>query len=67
MFSAYHVVTGEGDVVAVKLPFVGARTARVVWSLGGRVGGEFIEPISPAIYGRVLASAPLDRPSLSEC
>jgi hypothetical protein len=58
---------GAGDLVAVKLPVVGPRAARIVWSLGGRVGGEFVDPIPTALYGRLLASAPNDRPNLSEC
>jgi hypothetical protein len=56
-----------GDVIAVKLPHVGARAAKVVWSLGGRVGGEFTDPIPSAVYNRLLANAPTDRPNLSEC
>jgi hypothetical protein len=56
-----------GDMVAVKLPHVGPRAAMVVWSLGGRVGGEFTDPIPAGPYSRLLASAPNDRPNLSEC
>jgi hypothetical protein len=55
-----------GDVVAVKLPVVGARAARIVWSMGGRVGGEFVEPITAAPYARMLASAPHDKPTWNE-
>ncbi len=55
-----------GDVVAVKLPVLGPRAARIVWSLGGRVGGEFLEFIPGDVYARMLARAPHDRPSLSD-
>jgi hypothetical protein len=55
-----------GDIVAVKLPVVGARAARVVWSIGGRVGGEFVDFIPADQYGRLLANAPHDRPAWNE-
>jgi hypothetical protein len=55
-----------GDVVAVKLPAVGARKARIVWSLGGRVGGEFLEFIPAEPYARMLARAPRDTPTWNE-
>ncbi len=55
-----------GDVVAVKLPVVGARAARIVWSMGGRVGGEFVEGIGCEQYGRMLAGAPNDKPAWNE-
>jgi len=55
-----------GDIVAVKLPVVGARAARIVWSVGGRVGGEFIDFISAEQYARLLANAPHDRPHWNE-
>lgn len=55
-----------GDIVAVKLPAVGARAARIVWSMAGRVGGEFLDFISADQYGRLLANAPHDRPSWDE-
>ncbi len=55
-----------GDVVAVRLPVVGARAARVVWSLGGRVGGEFLDFIPAEPYARLLAVAPNDKPGWDE-
>jgi hypothetical protein len=55
-----------GDVVAVKLPVVGARAARIVWSMAGRVGGEFIECIGVDQYARMLAGTPHDRPNWNE-
>jgi len=48
------------------LPVVGARAARIVWSMGGRVGGEFVEGIGADQYGRILASAPNDKPAWNE-
>jgi hypothetical protein len=55
-----------GDVVAVKLPAVGPRAARIVWSLGGRVGGEFVEFISAEPYARMLSRMPHDAPAWNE-
>ena len=55
-----------GDIVAIKLPAIGARAARIVWSIGGRVGGEFVEPIGADPYARMLASAPHDTPTWDE-
>ena len=55
-----------GDIVAVKLPVVGARAARIIWSMGGRVGGAFVEAIGYEPYRRMLASAPNDKPAWNE-
>ena len=55
-----------GDVVAVKLPVVGPRKARIVWSLGGRVGGEFLDFIPGDLYARMLSRAPNDKPAWNE-
>lgn len=55
-----------GDVVAVKLPVIGPRAARIVWSLGGRVGGEFVEFIPGDLYDLMLAAAPRDVPNFNE-
>ena len=55
-----------GDVVAVKLPGVGPRAARIVWSLCGRVGGEFLEGIPSDAYARMLKMAPTDKPAWNE-
>ncbi len=55
-----------GDIVAVKLPVIGPRSARVVWALGGRVGGEFLEFIPAEPYARMLAHAPRDTPAWNE-
>ena len=48
----------ESGSVQIALPGLGFITARVVWALGGRIGGEFSRPIEPALYRRVLNSAP---------
>jgi hypothetical protein len=55
-----------GDAVAVKLPVVGNRAAKIVWSLGGRVGGEFLDPIASDIYAMMLKRAPTDKPAWNE-
>jgi len=55
-----------GDTIAVNLPAVGPRAARIVWSLGGRLGCEFLEFITGDDYARLLACAPCDSPSLNE-
>lgn len=55
-----------GDIVAVKLPVVGARAAKIVWSLGGRVGGEFVDIIPADAYARMLRMAPNDKPAWNE-
>lgn len=55
-----------GDVVAVKLPVIGDRAAKIVWSLGGRVGGEFLEFIPNDPYARMLKMAPNDKPAWNE-
>ena len=64
--SRSNATLAPGDIVAVKLPVVGARAARIVWSVGGRVGGEFVEFIPPHQYGRLLANAPHDRAAWNE-
>jgi hypothetical protein len=55
-----------GDVVTLRLPHVGERSAIVRWSLGGRMGGEFEEEIPAHGYARMLATAPHDRPAWNE-
>ena len=55
-----------GAVVVVKLPVVGNRAARIVWSLGGRVGGEFVDAIAHDIYAMMLKRAPTDKPAWNE-
>ncbi|HET8613055.1 MAG TPA: PilZ domain-containing protein [Sphingomonas sp.] len=55
-----------GERIAVTLPMIGPRAARVVWALGGRVGGEFIDPIPAESYARLLLAAPNDKPGWSD-
>jgi hypothetical protein len=55
-----------GDLVAVNLPVIGPRAARIVWSLGGRVGGEFVEFLPADLYARMLARCPNDKPAWNE-
>lgn len=55
-----------GDHVTVKLPVVGDRAARIIWAMGGRVGGEFVEAIDDRHYDRLLANAPRDKPAWNE-
>lgn len=50
------------ETVEIELPALGHCRARVVWSLGGRIGGEFSTPIPPDRYAKVLASAPAAPP-----
>lgn len=45
-----------GNRIRVRLPEVGAIEARVRWSLGGRLGCEFPEPIDLASYYDLLAT-----------
>ena len=55
-----------GDRVTLRLPAIGAHDAVIRWSLGGRMGGEFDDAISPYGYAHLLAAAPHDRPSWNE-
>ncbi len=42
----------------VKLPGVGFIAAQIVWSLGGRIGGQFSRPLDPEVQQQILRSAP---------
>ena len=53
-------------MVAVKVRVVGHLAARIVWSLGCRVGCEFFDPIASDIYTMMLERAPSDNPSWDE-
>jgi hypothetical protein len=64
--SRSEAALAPGDIVAVKLPVVGARAARIVWAMGGRVGGAFAEEIAREAYARMLHAAPNDTPSWNE-
>lgn len=37
----------EGSFVRLRLPCVGTVLARIAWSKGGQVGGEFLNTVSP--------------------
>ncbi|ATE63905.1 PilZ domain-containing protein [Rhizorhabdus dicambivorans] len=49
--------TPKGSIVRLALPRLGQVTAKVVWSLGGRVGAEFIKPIDHYAYTAMLNAA----------
>jgi hypothetical protein len=49
--------TPRGAIVRLALPRLGQVSARVVWSLGGRVGAEFIKPIDSYAYAAMLSAA----------
>ncbi len=57
---------GAGDSLTIRLPAIGARGAVVRWSLAGRMGAEFEDPLAAHDYAHVLAAAPYDRPSWNE-
>ena len=49
--------TPKGTIVRLGLPRLGQVAAKVVWSLGGRVGAEFIKPIDSYAYAAMLNAA----------
>jgi len=49
--------TPKGTIVRLALPRLGQVSAKVVWSLGGRVGAEFIKPIDSYAYAAMLNAA----------
>lgn len=49
--------TPKGTIIRLALPRLGQITARVMWSLGGRVGAEFIKPIDSYAYTAMLNAA----------
>jgi hypothetical protein len=49
--------TPKGAIVRLALPRLGQVSAKVVWSLGGRVGAEFIKPIDHYAYMAMLNAA----------
>lgn len=46
----------DGCQISIELPIVGDIRARSVWSMEDQIGGEFLSPIDPRFYGRVLAT-----------
>ncbi len=53
--------TPKGTLVRLALPRLGQVSARVVWSLGGRLGAEFIKPIDEYAYTAMLNAAKAKR------
>jgi hypothetical protein len=53
--------TPKGTIVRLALPRLGQVSGRVVWSLGGRVGAEFIKPIDEYAYTAMLNAAKAKR------
>ena len=49
--------TPKGTIVRIALPRLGQVSAKVVWSLGGRVGAEFAKPIDSYAYTAMLNAA----------
>jgi hypothetical protein len=43
-----------GKLLCFDLPVAGRRSARVIWSLGGRMGVEFNRPIEADLYRAML-------------
>jgi hypothetical protein len=46
-----------GDLVTIALPIVGETAAKIVWALGGRVGGQFVTPIEQTRYAELIKKA----------
>ena len=53
--------TPKGSIVRIALPRLGQVSARVMWSLGGRLGAEFIKPIDSYAYTAMLNAAKAKR------
>ena len=49
--------TPKGTIVRLALPRLGQVAAKVMWSLGGRGGAEFIKPIDSYAYTAMLNAA----------
>lgn len=43
-----------GSYVRLRLPGLGAVHARIVWSEGRQVGGEFLNAVEPNRFGRII-------------
>jgi hypothetical protein len=56
-----HGETSKGTVVQIALPRLGQVAAKVVWSLGGRLGAEFTKPIDRYAYTAMLNAAKIKR------
>ena len=53
--------TPKGTIVRIALPRLGQVSAKVMWSLGGRLGAEFIKPIDSYAYTAMLNAAKAKR------
>lgn len=53
--------TPKGTIVRIALPRLGQVSAKVVWSLGGRIGAEFVKPIDSYAYTAMLNAAKAKR------
>ena len=62
MVRAEDVLPEHAELV-IALPAIGPRKAVTVWCLGGRIGGEFSEPIEAADFDLLIQAAKLVRPS----
>ena len=49
--------TEKGAIVKLQLPRLGDVPAKIVWSLGGRIGAEFLSPIDQYAYTAMLNAA----------
>jgi len=50
----------DGCLIAVDLPEVGEIRARTVWSMEGRLGAEFLTPITADDYAALLAGLSIE-------
>jgi hypothetical protein len=46
----------QGSSIRLRLPEAGTLTASVIWSLGGRVGAEFADPVDSESYLAIIAA-----------
>ncbi len=60
-----ETMLNEGARIQVELPLVGAVRARIVWSFGNALGGEFAQPIGEQDYHQIVAMghAAVDEPA----
>lgn len=53
-----NAVLDPDSELFVVLPVIGEQAARVVWSLGGRMGAEFRAPMEEVVYSSLLDRLP---------
>lgn len=56
-------IFATGTTITLLLPSIGEVSARIVWSLGGRIGAEFEIPFTEAEYPALLAAIKTARPN----